>query len=149
MPYAERPADALKQLRDSVLKYVDPLKPSGEILTKAILSGNEAIARGFLEAGGKIAAAAINAWEVAILEKRGRLKLTMNVRYWVARSEAMPFLHIVPVNAQIAVESVALPGEFHDDPADRIIVATARSLNASLVTKDDKILKYPHVRALW
>ncbi|MDA8098075.1 MAG: type II toxin-antitoxin system VapC family toxin [Nitrospiraceae bacterium] len=92
---------------------------------------------------------AISAWEVAVLHKRGRLDLTMGVRDWIARSEELPFLHVVPVNTQIAIDSVELPGPLHDDPADRIIIATARFLNATLVTKDEKILKYPKVKTLW
>jgi len=92
---------------------------------------------------------AISAWEVAVLVRRGRLKLTMEVRDWIARSEALPFFQFVPVSAHIAVESVGLPDFPHDDPADRIIVATARSLNATLITKDEKIRKYSHLKSLW
>jgi len=98
---------------------------------------------------GAVHISAISAWEVAMLEKRGRLKLTMSVRDWIAKSEMLPSLQFVPISTNIAVASVELPGEFHDDPADRIIVATARSMNAVLITKDDKILKYPHVKTLW
>ena len=53
------------------------------------------------------------------------------------------------VDNEIAVKSVELPGEFHKDPADRLIVATARKMAAPLVTADDKIRAYPHVRTLW
>ncbi len=91
----------------------------------------------------------ISAWEAAILVKRGRLKLTMNVRDWIGRSETLPFLQFVPISTHIAIDSVDLPDFPHDDPADRIIAATARSLNAVLITKDEKLLKYPHVRSLW
>jgi len=84
-----------------------------------------------------------------MLEKRGRLKLTMSVRDWIAKSEMLPYIQFIPVSTHIAVESVGLPGSFHDNPADRIIVATARSMNAVLITKDDKILKYSHVKTLW
>ena len=98
---------------------------------------------------GEVHLSSISAWEVAILHKRGRLALTMSVRDWIARSEELPFLHVVPVNTQIAVDSVELPAPLHDDPADRIIIATARFLNATLVTKDEKILNYPHVKSLW
>lgn len=115
----------------------------------ALLSGKARSAVNKARDAGEVHVSAISAWEVAVLEKRGRLKLTMHVRDWIARSEALPFLHFVPVNTRIAVDSVELPGAFHEDPADRIIVATARTLNAVLVTKDEKILKYPHVKALW
>ncbi|MBW1887764.1 MAG: PIN domain-containing protein [Deltaproteobacteria bacterium] len=53
------------------------------------------------------------------------------------------------MSPQIALESCDLPGKFHNDPADRIIVATARIHALELITKDKKILDYPHVQALW
>jgi len=91
----------------------------------------------------------ISVWEVAQLVKRGRLELTMSVDDWVARSEALPFLEFVPVDNRIALASTRLPGQFHADPADRIIVATTRGLGATLITKDDKLRRYAHVETLW
>ena len=91
----------------------------------------------------------ISAWEIAILVSRGRLKLTMSPADWVAASEALPFFDFVPVSNSIALKSVQLPGILHDDPADRIIIATAVSLGAVLVTKDEKIRNYPHVKTVW
>jgi len=91
----------------------------------------------------------ISAWEVAILESRGRLKLTMSASDWVAASEALPFVDFVPVSNSIALKSVQLPGALHNDPADRIIIATTISLGAVLVTKDEKISNYPHVKTAW
>ena len=58
-------------------------------------------------------------------------------------------MRFLPVDVEIATKSVELPGEFHKDPADRIIVATARKLAAPLITKDDKIRAYPHVKTIW
>jgi len=92
---------------------------------------------------------AISTWEVAILVSRGRLELTMSVGDWVAASEAIPFLNFVPVSNSIAMKSVELPGTLHNDPADRIIIATAVSMGAILVTKDEKIRNYPHVKTVW
>ena len=92
---------------------------------------------------------AISTWEVAILVSRGRLKLTMSAGDWVAASEALPFLNFVPVSNSIALKSVELPGVLHNDPADRIIIATAVSMGAILVTKDEKIRNYPHVKTVW
>ncbi|MBW6487269.1 MAG: type II toxin-antitoxin system VapC family toxin [Syntrophobacterales bacterium] len=91
----------------------------------------------------------ISVWEIAILVSRGRLKLTMSDNDWVTASEALPFLNFVPVNNSIAMKSVNLPGILHNDPADRIIIATALSLGAVLVTKDEKIRNYPHVKTAW
>jgi len=91
----------------------------------------------------------ISAWEVAILVSRGRLKLTMSPIDWVAASEALPFFDFVPITNSIALKSVQLPGVLHNDPADRIIIATAISMGAVLVTKDEKIRNYQHVKTVW
>jgi len=91
----------------------------------------------------------ISCWELALLVKKGRLELTLEVEEWIARSEALPFLRFVPVDNRIAVLSNHLPGEFHEDPADRIITATALTMGAALITKDRKIQDYPHVETLW
>lgn len=91
----------------------------------------------------------ISAWEVAMLVRKGRLSLTLDVRDWVARCEALPFLTFVPPSAAIAVEATRLPEFAHSDPAGRIIIATALSLGARLVTKDEKIAAWPHVETLW
>lgn len=99
--------------------------------------------------GKNIFISSISAWEIAILVSRGRLKLTMSPADWVAASEALPFFDFVPVSNSIALKSVQLPGILHDDPADRIIIATAVSLGAVLVTKDEKIRNYPHVKTVW
>jgi PIN domain nuclease of toxin-antitoxin system len=91
----------------------------------------------------------ISVWEVALLVAKGRLQLTMKVGDWIRRSEALPFLNFVPVDNAVALRSVHLPGSFHADPCDRIIVATAQSLGADLITKDEKIRNYPHVKTVW
>ena len=67
----------------------------------------------------------------------------------VAASEAVPFFNFMPVSNSIAMKSVQLPGDLHNDPADRIIIATAVSLGAVLVTKDEKIRNYQHVKTVW
>lgn len=91
----------------------------------------------------------ISSWEIALLVKRGRLRLALDVRDWLCRCEALPFLTFVAVNNAIAVESVRLPDFPHADPADRIIASTALSLGAALVTKDEKLRNYPHVKTIW
>jgi len=91
----------------------------------------------------------ISTWEVALLVSRKRLKLTMDTSDWIAKSESLPFLKFLPLDNSIAVESVNLPEPLHNDPVDRIIIATAVSKGASLITKDEKILNYPHVKTLW
>ena len=91
----------------------------------------------------------ISAWEVALLTSKKRLLLSMEVADWIKKSEMLPFVNFIPVDNSIAVKSVNLPQPFHSDPADRIIIATAISLGASLITKDERILKYSHVKTIW
>jgi len=90
-----------------------------------------------------------SAWEVALLVARGRLHLATDVDEWLGRCERLPFLRFVPVDHRIAIRSVRLPPPLHQDPADRIIVATALALGAELVTKDERLLNYPMVRTVW
>ncbi|MCP3982092.1 MAG: type II toxin-antitoxin system VapC family toxin [bacterium] len=100
-------------------------------------------------AQGTIRVSSISVWEVAQLVERKRLELTMDTEDWVARSEALPFLGFVPVDNRIALRSTRLPDGLHADPADRIIVATALTLGAKLITKDDRLRKYAYVETLW
>ena len=91
----------------------------------------------------------ISAWEVALLAAKKRLKLTIDVTDWIGKSERLPFFQFIPVDNSVAVKSVNLPQPFHKDPADRIIIATAITVGAPLVTKDKKLLDYPHVETIW
>jgi PIN domain nuclease of toxin-antitoxin system len=91
----------------------------------------------------------ISAWEVAMLVEKERLSLALDLRDWICRSEALPFVTFVPLSTAIAVESVRLPGFPNADPGDRIIVATTLSLGARLVTKDEKLLRHGPARAVW
>lgn len=91
----------------------------------------------------------ISAWEVALLVAKKRLRLTLEVPDWIAKSERLPFFHFLPVDNSIAVKSVNLPQPLHSDPADRIIIATAITIAAPVVTKDEKLLNYPHLKTIW
>lgn len=91
----------------------------------------------------------ISTWEVALLVDKGRLSLTVDVRDWVRKTEGLPFVRFAPIDNTISLRSVALPGQFHPDPADRIIVATAMTMGLPLVTRDEKIISYPHVQTIW
>lgn len=92
---------------------------------------------------------AITAWEIAMLVERGRIALAMDLDEWLRAVESLEGVSIIPVTVQMAVQSVTLPGEFHKDPADRLIVALARVQNAPIITADEKIQAYPHVRWIW
>jgi PIN domain nuclease of toxin-antitoxin system len=99
--------------------------------------------------GGRIAVSSFSAWELAMLVERGRVVLSMDVEAWLSVVSRIEAVRFVPVDNEISLRSVTLPGVFHKDPADRIIVATARKLAAPLVTADEKIRAYPHVQTLW
>jgi len=91
----------------------------------------------------------ISAWEVAMLTAKKRLKLSIDVTDWIGKSEKLPFFRFIPVDNSVAVKSINLPQPLHKDPADRIIIATAITIAAPVVTKDKKLLDYPHVETIW
>lgn len=92
---------------------------------------------------------AISPWEFSKLIEKGRLGISCNPEEWISEALAMPKLRLVPLTPAIAYRSTSLPQPFHGDPADQIIVATAREENATLLTKDKLIQGYSHVRTLW
>ena len=81
-------------------------------------------------------------WEVAMLTAKGRLELATDVGAWLERAALAPGIEAVPVTRSVLVDSTRLPGEPHGDPADRILLAHAASLGASLVTCDRGIVDY-------
>jgi PIN domain nuclease of toxin-antitoxin system len=91
---------------------------------------------------------AISCWEIAKLVERGRIDLDRDVAAWLSAALSYPGVRLIDLTPEIAVESTRLPGSFHRDPADQIIVATARALKCELVTSDQKILVYKHVRTI-
>jgi PIN domain nuclease of toxin-antitoxin system len=98
---------------------------------------------------GQIIISTISTWEMAMLIAKGRLKMSIGISDWIAATESLPFVKFSRVDNKIALQSVQLPGKLHNDPADRIIIATAITMNASVVTSDRKIIAYPVVRSIW
>ena len=97
----------------------------------------------------QIAIASISIWEFAMMVTRGRIELTISPDEWLDYAINKTGLTILELNSKIALESCNLPGNFHKDPADRIIVATARVSRSQIITKDQKIIEYPHVATVW
>ncbi|MBN2374536.1 type II toxin-antitoxin system VapC family toxin [bacterium] len=91
----------------------------------------------------------ISVWEIALLVEKGRLTLSMNVQDWIAKSERLPFINFVPIDNAIAMKSVLLSKPFYNDPADRIIIATAIILGIPIVTKDLRIINFSDVQTIW
>lgn len=92
---------------------------------------------------------AISVWEIAVKHSNGKLPLPLPVNEWFALAKTRPGITIEPLDPLDAIASTQLPGDFHKDPADRIIVAIAYRRNIELMTCDQKILNYPHVKTLW
>jgi PIN domain nuclease of toxin-antitoxin system len=104
--------------------------------------------RNFLEKQneGEIAINIISCWEIAKAVERERLQLNISVEQWLKEAIECYNVTVIPLDIPIIIESTRLPGEFHKDPADQLIVATARVLDTPLMTADEKILKYPFVK---
>ena len=90
----------------------------------------------------------ISCWEVAKLVEYGRLKLPQDVAKWLEVALSYPGVRLLDLTPAMVVESTRLPQPFHKDPADQMIVATARIHDCPLVAGDDKILNYVHVRTV-
>ena len=104
---------------------------------------------GAVKSDGSVAASSISVWEVAMLVDRGRLELTMPVDDWISHLEALPFLHFVPVDNRVAARAVTLDNFPHRDPVDRMIVATALGLGATLITADARLRSYRPLSTVW
>jgi PIN domain nuclease of toxin-antitoxin system len=94
------------------------------------------------QAGSAIFVSAITAWEVGLLVSRNRLSLIAKPERWFQRLLAIPSVRLAILSPDILIASSFLPGTPPRDPADRIILATARDLGATLITRDRLLLKY-------
>lgn len=94
----------------------------------------------------------VSVWEIALLESKRRIVLPMTTQKWITCALDNPEIQLIGLNEpEIVLDSCQLPEEFHADPADRFLVATARARNAILVTADQRILDYAklgHVKTL-
>ncbi len=98
------------------------------------------------EATQDLGVSVISCWEVAKLVEYGKLVLPLPVEDWLKQALAYPGIRLLELTPRIVVESTQLPAPFHRDPADQLIVATARGYNCPLMTEDSKILNYAHVQ---
>ncbi|MEN9870071.1 MAG: hypothetical protein RLZZ171_1059 [Cyanobacteriota bacterium] len=89
----------------------------------------------------------ISCWEVAKLVEKNRLVLSVPVDEWLQTALAYPGVQLLNLTVPILVQSTQLTG-FHNDPADQIIVATAKVYDCLLLTADGKILDYAGVKTL-
>ncbi len=91
----------------------------------------------------------ISAAEIACASGRGRIVLDRDWKRWFRHYVTLNGWQIENITLEVIEEAYSLPGNFHPDPADRIITATARLGNYKLLTADRKILDYPYVDAVW
>jgi PIN domain nuclease of toxin-antitoxin system len=93
----------------------------------------------------------VTGWELGLLVRKRRVTLDLSAPAWLDRFLAQPGVRPLPLSPTAAITSSFLPEPFHGDPADRMLVATARELGLPLVTRDARILAYAaagEVRAL-
>jgi PIN domain nuclease of toxin-antitoxin system len=109
----------------------------GEVIKRSALT---AVRRA--SSRGELFASPISAWEVGMLVRRGRLGLSITAARFVSIAFAMPGLGVAPLTPEMAVASSSLPGLFGDDPADRMLIATAMEIGARIVTRDRAIIEY-------
>ena len=97
----------------------------------------------------EVCVSAISCAEIACAVERGRMVIDRHWRLWFRHYVELNGWTVLPVDLESIEEAYALPGSFHRDPADRIIVAEARRRSAPVVTADARILGYPHVKSIW
>ena len=91
----------------------------------------------------------ISCWEIAMLVAKQRLSFRIDVKDWIDQALQYPGMRLLNLDPDIAVLSTRLPGEFHGDPADRIIVATCMKHGAPLITKDRRIHSWGRIKTIW
>lgn len=104
-----------------------------------------------LQKRGELVVSAVSIWEIALAVSKKRLFLGLSVEDWVQQGLADDGLQLLPITPGILIESTRLPGYPYGDHGDRMLIATAREQNFTLVTRDDKILEYGkqgHVKVL-
>ena len=112
--------------------------------------GDHAIAS-CVEAGGRLMVSPITAWEIGLLVSRGRLPLTMDPKAWFRAFLERGQVSLAPMTPETLIDSSFLPESKLTDPADRIVVATARAMQMPILTRDRRILAYArtgHVEAI-
>jgi len=103
----------------------------------------------FRKEAGPLAVSLMSVWEIAKLVQKSRIDLNMPLERWVYNALDSSLICKINLDERVAIESTRLPGDFHNDPAEQILVATARVHRLTLVTADRKILTYSHVKTLW
>ncbi len=97
----------------------------------------------------RIGICSFSCWGIAKLVQADKLTFSVELSRWFDTSLNYPGVVLLDMTPEIAIESNRLPDDFHRDPADQIIVATARIHRCPLVSSDEKIRRYPHVSTVY
>ena len=106
-------------------------------------------ARAAIKKEDTLGVSVMSCWEVAMLVDKGRLGLTLDVDHWVEQALARPKVRLLGLTPEEAVASTRLPGELHQDPVDQILAATCLHRGLPLVTRDDRLQTWGHLRFIW
>jgi PIN domain nuclease of toxin-antitoxin system len=106
------------------------------------LSPEHTLSIGDYAQDNRLCLSAISLCEISMLAKKERISFHIPCLQWIEKALELPGLEVIPLSPAIAVEGAFLPGTFHGDPADRLIVATARVLQSPLITRDKRIIQY-------
>jgi len=98
---------------------------------------------------GETTISAISIWEVAKKVEKGHLVLDRPVQDWLRQASSIKGLYLTELSPAILIDSCNLPQPFHGDPADQMIVASARHTRSVIVTRDQKLRDYPHAQTIW
>jgi PIN domain nuclease of toxin-antitoxin system len=94
--------------------------------------------------GGGILVSPVSAWEVGLLSEKRGVPFHPDPKSWFQRFMTYPGARLTPLTPEIAIESSYLPQPLHSDPADRLLIATARATGVPIVPRDRRILAYAH-----
>jgi len=118
----------------------EPIKPEARHAMNSAFAQNE-----------RVRVSPISAWELGLLTAKDRLPMARSAEHMFNEVVANPGVRVEPLSAEVLIQSSFLPGVLHRDPADRILIATARKHGLTIVTRDRAILDYAghgHVNAL-
>jgi PIN domain nuclease of toxin-antitoxin system len=114
------------------------------MVTKAPISVASLAAIREAASKGELLVSPVSAWEIGLLAaaRGSSIAFRPTPKRWLQRALSMPGVRLTPLAPEAAIEAAFLPGPLHRDPADRLLIATARDLGAPLVTRDALILAY-------
>jgi Uncharacterized protein conserved in bacteria len=93
-------------------------------------------------AASRLLVSDISCWEVAVKSAKGKLSLSVDVGVWLSRASTAPGIRFLPLDRDVLLLSTRLAGSAHNDPADRMLLATAQLNNVPLVTADKLLIEY-------